>query len=202
MNLYLYFILTLAIVVAVIYFFIKILGIKEFRLSFKDGFAFIREDIPNLNFSLGNYIGIVVSQDGQVRKIHISIVISSNRIQVIDNFNLVLNKQIKFRLKQFYFEDKNLGIRYPSRTTELPLTIKKDKPLNLRAEFETYEYSSLEFSKGLQNLKLYFKTHHQKAVRKFKINLSESNMKALEIAKDDAIKNHQTQVVNLPIIFV
>lgn len=202
MSLYLYFIISLIIVVFVVYFLVKKVGIKEFHLSFKDGLSFIKEDIPNLSLSIGNYMGIVISQDGQIRKVHINMVIKSNSDQIIDNFNLILNKKIKLRIKQFYVENRIAGIRYPDQTIELPLSVEKDKPLDLKAEFETFQYTAFDLSMGTHNLKLYFKTHNKEALRKFKINFSESNMKALYLAREETINNRQAKIINIPIIFI
>lgn len=204
MDIYLIVIFCLALlfVFLIVYFLVRRLGIKEFHLSFKEGLSFTKKDIPELNLSIGNYLGIIVSQDGQIRKIHVNLIIKSNIDQVIDNFNLILDKRIKFRVKQFYIEDRTVGIRQPDQTIELPLSLEKDKSLNLKAEFETFQYSVFDLSIGVHNLKLYFKTHNQEALKKFKINFSESNMRALELAKREAISDRQAKIINIPIIFI
>jgi len=195
------FCLALIVIALIVYFLIKMCRIREFRLNFKEGLLFIREDIPDLNLSLGNYIGIVASQDGQTRKIHLNLVIRSNVDQVIDNFQIILNKRIKLRLKQFY-QTSATAIRMPDQSIELPLSLSCNQSLNLRAEFETFEYTTFELRTGANFLKLYFQTHNRKAVKKFKINHSKNNQMALDQAKTAAINNKQANVINIPIIFI
>ncbi|MBL7155077.1 MAG: hypothetical protein ISS88_01040 [Candidatus Portnoybacteria bacterium] len=201
MDLLLYLIFTLLILAIFIYFLVRKLGIKEFRFNYKEGLMFIREEIPNLSVSLGNYIEIVVSRDGKMRKIHVNMIIKSNVDKIIDNFNLVLDKKIKFRIKQFYKENLNAGIRYPDINISLPLN-SSEQPLNLKAEFETFDYTPFEISQGIHNLKLYYQTHNQRAVRKFRINFQETNKKSLELAKNEAINDRQAKVIRIPVVFI
>ena len=140
MNIVIYF-TTLVIIFVILFVSAKKFGIKEFRLSLQKGIVLIREDIPDISISLGNYMGLVISQDGKIRKIHLNIVAHSSTQKVIDNFNLILGRKIKFRIKQFYTENGQLKLRYPDETIQLPLHL-NDQPLRLRAEFETFDYDS------------------------------------------------------------
>ena len=88
---------------------LKMLGVADWHSSWGSfQVSFGIRNIPNLSVSLGNELGLVVSQDGLMYKVHLRMVIVSDKSKVIDNFTMVMDKRTKFRIKQFYTEDHEL----------------------------------------------------------------------------------------------
>jgi len=143
----------------------------------------------------------IISQDGKIRKIHLNMVAKSDGEKVIENFNMIMDRKTKFRIKQFYIEDVASRTRYPDDTINLPLHL-QSQAVNLKAEFETFYYNSFEIQKGTHYLRLYFQTHDARAVRRFKVIFADNNARALELAKIEAIAKKQARIISIPIVLI
>lgn len=193
--------LLIPLIAATLFILSKEYGIQEFRLNLKQGIVLIRKDIPDTTISLGNYMELVVSQDGKIRKTHLSMVAKSDGEKIIENFKMVIDRKIKFRIKQFYVEAVAPRMRQPDGTISLPLRL-QSQSVSLKAEFETFDYNSFEIRKGVHSLKLYFQTHDTRAVRRFRVIFTDNNARALESAKNEAMVSKQARIISIPIILI
>lgn len=178
------FLIILVVVILATFALVK-MGVVRFKLSLQDGFSFEVGAKPSTIISLGNYLGVVISTDGESRKLHLNFVVSTNTSSVIENIKLTLDDQTFFRIKQFYSEDPQRLLRSPNSTIHLPITL-HGETIRLYAEFETYESSTFDLTKGHHKIFIEFKADKKTIKKKHTIDIQENTIRAINFSKESA----------------
>lgn len=149
--------------------------------------------------SFGDEIGFVFAGDGTLYKIHLGLIIESGERIVLDNIKANLDNKLKFNFRTFFTYNILLGGRTPNLLEELPLVINPpDSKKGVQLNSDCCKKFSLTFKKHFFIVDLFFS--HKKISKKIFFPFNEYYQKGFESDRQEAIRNKQPKVSNLPIV--
>ena len=184
----------IAVIIIASYYHVKLVNLKAGIIEF-----FRPKEEKSILFCPVLTVDPVISRNGKVYKLHLTVSILIRKEIDITNWLLKIKSLNPMVFKQYFIQDNN-GDRHPlGKLVRLPIKVNRSFVIGLEFEPEK-EYNKIIFKNKAYKARLICNTPEGTNRYKFKFRVRERNLENIRLVAEEVQRDNKPKVISFPMI--